>query len=116
MPSRGELSTYLRENPAVDSSEDTAVSYRSADNSHSGSWWPRELGHPSSVGSQNDMRYAIFAEKHRLVIDDHGQVKIYDTGDHIIAGVSQRQSTGSTITFTSQHGIVSVSNLARVVT
>ena len=59
------------------------------------------------------MRYAVFPEKRRLVIDDHGRTKIYDTGDHHISGVSQSQSTDSTLTFVSQHGVVRVSDLAR---
>ncbi len=58
------------------------------------------------------MRYAVFPEKRRLIIDDHGRTKIYDTGDHSISGVSQAQSTDSTLTFVSQHGIVRVSDLA----
>jgi hypothetical protein len=109
----GELSRYLREHPVEDRGDDPAVSYRSAGTPHAGSWWPQELGNPSSVGSQNDMRYAVFPLKRRLVIDDHGQTLTYDTGDHQISGVSQAQSTDSTLTFVSQHGVVRVSDLAR---
>ena len=58
------------------------------------------------------MRYAVFPLKRRLVIDDHGQTKTYDTGNHQISGVSQSQSTDSTLTFVSQHGVVRVSDLA----
>ena len=29
-------------------------------------WWPKDLGEPSSTGSQNDMTYAVFPDKHRL--------------------------------------------------
>ena len=109
----GELSRYLREHPVEDRGDDRAVSYRSGDTRHAGSWWPQELGDPSSVGSQNDMRYAVFPLKRRLVIDDHGRTTTYDTGDHQISGVSQAQSTDSTLTFVSQHGVVRVSDLAR---
>ena len=49
-----------------------------------------------------------------LVIDDHGKMEIYDTGDHRISGVSQSQSTDSTLTFVSQHGVVRISDLKRV--
>ena len=56
----GELSRYLREHPVEDGGDDRAVSYRSGGTRHAGSWWPQELGDPSSVGSQNDMRYAVF--------------------------------------------------------
>ena len=108
-----ELSRYVREHPVEDRGDDRAVSYRSAGTPHAGSWWPQELGHPSSVGSQNDMRDAVFPEKRRLVIDDHGRTKIYDTADHHISGVSQSQSTDTTLTFVSQQGVVRVSALAR---
>lgn len=59
------------------------------------------------------MRYAVFPQTRRLVIDDHGRVKSYDTGDHQISGVAQAQSTDSTLTFVSQHGVVRVSELSR---
>lgn len=108
----GELSRYLRDHPE-DRDDGRTVSYRSESTRNAGSWWPRELGDPSSVGSQNDMRYAVFPLKHLLVIDDHGRTMTYDTGDHRISGVSQAQSTDSTLTFVSQHGVVRVSDLAR---
>jgi len=106
-----ELSRYLREHAALDHGDDRAVSHRSGNTHHAGSWWPRELGNPSSVGSQNDMRYAVFPRKKRLVIDDHGRITTYDTGDHLIAGVSQAQGRDATLTFVSQHGVVRVSDL-----
>jgi hypothetical protein len=109
----GELSKHVREHPVEDSGDDRAVSYRSAGPRQAGAWWPQELGDPSSVGSQNDMRYAVFPLKRRLVIDDHGQTKTYDTGDHQISGVSQAQTTDSTLTFVSQYGVVRVSDLTR---
>jgi hypothetical protein len=49
-----------------------------------------------------------------LVIDDHGAITIYDTGSHQIFGVSQAQSADRTLTFTSQHGLVRVGDLAKV--
>lgn len=109
----GELSAYLRDHPAERRS-DTNVSYRSAGMPGARSWWPDGLGNPSAAGSQNHMRYAAFPEKRRLVIDDHGKTEIYDTGDHRISGVAQSQSTDSTLTFVSQHGVVRVSDLKRV--
>ena len=108
----GELSSYLRRHPGdAPPRDDAFVSYRSAGKQEAGSWWPEEFGNPSSVGSQNDMRYAVFSEKRRLVIDDHGKKKVYDTGDHRISGVSQGQSSDSTLTFVSQHGVIRVSDL-----
>jgi hypothetical protein len=73
--------------------------------------WPAELGRPSSSGSQNDMRYAVFPDSRRLAVARGGTVTIYDTGDHRIGGVSQAQSGGQTLTFSSQLGTVRVSDL-----
>lgn len=109
----GELSKHLRQHPAEAPADDDAVSYRSGATRPAGPWWPQELGDPSSVGNQNNMRYAVFPLKRRLVIDDHGRTTTYDTGDHQISGVSQAQSTDSTLTFVSQHGVVRVSDLAQ---
>jgi len=77
----------------------------------SGAWWPDGLGHAASVGSQNDLRYAVFPETRRLAIDQRGRVTLYDTGDHRIGGVSQQQSGDQSLTFTSQHGLVRVADL-----
>jgi hypothetical protein len=77
----------------------------------SGVWWPSELGQPSSAGSQNNLRYAVFPAQQRLAVEKGGQVTLYDTGDHLISGVSQQQGGDQSLTFTSQHGVVRVSNL-----
>ena len=73
--------------------------------------WPAELGHPASVGSQNNLRYAFFPESRRLVIDLAGHQTIYDTGDHHIGGFSQQQSGDQSLTFNSQYGLVRVADL-----
>jgi hypothetical protein len=73
--------------------------------------WPQELGQPSSVGSQNNLRYAFFPASHRLAIDIAGQMTVYDTGDHQIGGFSQQQSGDQSLTFTSQYGLVRVADL-----
>jgi hypothetical protein len=96
--------------PAGRGYENPEVSYRVA--KHSSEWWPAWLGTPSAVGSQNDLRYAIFPR--RLVIQRGGQVEIYDTGNHRIFGVAQAQSADQTLTFTSQEGLVRVKDLPRV--
>jgi len=49
--------------------------------------WPKELGQPSSSGSQNSMRYAFFPEKNRLLVERDGTLTTYDSGDHQIGGV-----------------------------
>jgi hypothetical protein len=88
------------------------VSYRSM--SGSADWWPPGLGRPGAVGAQNDLRYAVFPEARRLVIDDRGTVSVYDTGHRQIFGVAQAQSGDRTLSFTSQDGLVRVANLPRV--
>ncbi len=77
----------------------------------SGQWWPAELGFPNGTGAQNQVRYAYFNQAHRLAVELNGQVTVYDTLDHQIGGVSQQQGSGGSLTFTSQYGTVSVSNL-----
>ena len=74
-------------------------------------WWPAEFGTPNSSGEQNNLRYAYFGLAKRLVIEIDGQITVYDTGDHHITGVSQQQSKTQSLTFTSQHGQVPVSDL-----
>ena len=65
-------------------------------------WWPAELGRPASVGAQNDLRYACFPDARRLAIQQGGQVRVYDTGEHRITGFSQQQGGDQSLTFTSQ--------------
>lgn len=75
-------------------------------------WWPAHLGTPSAVGAQNDLRYAVFPR--RLAIKDGEKVEVYDTGNHRIFGIAQAQGTGQSLVFTSQDGLVRVSDLPRV--
>ncbi len=77
-------------------------------------WWPAELGTPSAVGSQNDMSYAFFPAAGRLAIQSNGQVSVYDTGHHQIAGVSQQQGSGGAVVFATPGGTVSLSSLTSV--
>ncbi len=74
-------------------------------------WWPQELGMASSSGAQNNIRYAFFPQSRRLALEINGHVKVYDTQDHQIGGVSQQQGGGSSLTFTSQFGLVRVEQL-----
>jgi hypothetical protein len=41
----------------------------------------------------------------------NGQVTVYDTLDHEISGFSQQQAGGSSLTFTSQYGVVGLAAL-----
>ena len=79
-----------------------------------GRWWPAELGSPASIGAQNDMRYAYFSGSRRLAIQQGGNVRVYDTGEHRISGFSQQQGGDQSLTFTSQLGLVRVADLTLV--
>ncbi len=74
-------------------------------------WWPKHLGRPSAIGSQNNVRYAYFADGRRLAVSTGGPAWVYDTQDHQIGGFGQQQGGGSSITFTSQYGTVNLSSL-----
>jgi hypothetical protein len=80
----------------------------------SGTGWPAEFGSPSSSGSQNDMRYAFFPGSRRLAIVRGGVTEVYDSGDHMISGVGQQQGGDQSITFSTSHGPVGLSDLRRI--
>ncbi len=109
-----DISAHLDASGAAGGPRSTAddVSYRSM--SASADWWPAGLGRPGAVGTQNDLRYAVFPETRRLVINDQGEIKVYDTGSHRIFGVAQAQSSDQTLSFTSQDGLVRVADLPKV--
>jgi Short C-terminal domain len=73
----------------------------------SSQWYPAELGIPSSSGSQNDLRYAVFPGTRRLALERSGQLTVYDTLD-------QQQGGGyGEPSFTSQYGTFTVASLPR---
>ena len=80
------------------------------------SWWPADLGQPSSSGGQNTCYYAVFPHHRRLAVrSGDGSVCVYDTLDHAIGGVQQQQSgLPGTLSFTSQHGTFTVASLPLV--
>lgn len=82
--------------------------------SHVDTWWPGEFGVPSASGSQNGARYAYFAGPRRLVVQQDGRTTVYDTGEHLIGGVSQQQSGRGSLSFSGQHGPVDIESLAVV--
>lgn len=94
---------------SVSTGANTATSSTTSSN-----WWPAELGAPSSAGAQNEVRYAVFPNKQRLAIQQGGTVKVYDTKDHQIYGVSQQQGSSYSLAFTSQHGVVNLESLPLV--
>jgi len=106
-----DIAAHLETSPAPKDEHSSfgGVSYRS-----STEWWPSGLGTPGSTGAQNDLRYAVFPQSHRLAIDDRGVVSVYDTGNHRIFGVAQAQGSDRTLTFTSQDGLVRVTDLSPV--
>ncbi|WP_075185386.1 SHOCT domain-containing protein [Teredinibacter haidensis] len=75
----------------------------------SSQWWPADCGTPFSSGAQNNIRYAVFPG--RLAVELNGQVTVYDTLNHHIGGVSQQQGSDTSLTFSSQLGTVSVTQL-----
>jgi hypothetical protein len=106
----GELSGPKLDRPYQSQSQGDGNSFFYQSSSHSSSW-PQHLGQPSSTGAQNNLRYAFFPGSRRLAIDVNGQITVYDTRDHNIGGFSQQQSGDQSLTFTSQHGLVRVSEL-----
>lgn len=76
--------------------------------------WPAELGRPASSGAQGDMRYAVFPGTRRLAIRQGDRLRVYDTGDHSIAGVSQQQGDRSGLTFSGRNGTVALDSLTLV--
>ena len=77
-------------------------------------WWPAEFGIPSTVGAQNAMRYAFFPASKRLVIDDNGQISTFDTGEHVVIGVSQQQSRAQSLAFATVKGTLDLASLTRI--
>ncbi|MFI8568860.1 SHOCT domain-containing protein [Rhodococcus sp. NPDC078407] len=80
-----------------------------------GSWWPSDLGSPSSSGGQNGSQYAVFPGSRRLAVLVGGELAVYDTLDHSIGGVQQQQGGGpGSLEFTSQYGTFTAGSLPRV--
>jgi hypothetical protein len=116
-----ELASFLRESPVSPQTSGGAERLRGnaepTQNQAGGwgqGWWPKELGAPSTSGAQNAMRYAFFPSTRRLAIEDNGKLTIYDTGEHRISGVSQAQSGTSSLSFTSQNGVVDLVQLKQI--
>ena len=68
-------------------------------------WWPKAPGEPATAGAQDGLRYAVFPDSRRLVIERDGQSRSYDTGGHRISGVAQ---SSFTVVFTSQDGQIAL--------
>lgn len=116
-----ELSNLIRNQPSIQAPAPTYQSQSQGDGGFSlfvgggsGSWWPGDLGSPSSSGGQNDMRYAFFPNTRRLAIQLGGRTRVYDTQDHHLSGFSQQQGGDPSLTFSSQYGLVRVADLREI--
>ncbi|TLD72509.1 SHOCT domain-containing protein [Phragmitibacter flavus] len=105
----GELSNGLANNQMFQPAPNGGGNGRGGNN-----WWPGDLGSPSSTGAQNNIRYAVFPQAQRLVVERDGQITIFNTLNHHISGVSQQQGGSSSLTFTSQFGTISTLSLPLV--
>ncbi|GAB4454169.1 MAG: hypothetical protein OHK0029_08480 [Armatimonadaceae bacterium] len=78
-------------------------------------WWSaghEDWGIPSTAGSQNEMRYAYFGERDRVVIEHNGSLTVYDTTGYRITGASQQQSDDyGTMVFQTEQGPLPLSRL-----
>ncbi|GJE15576.1 SHOCT domain-containing protein [Methylobacterium marchantiae] len=79
-------------------------------------WWPAELGRPSTSGSQNGMRYAYFPDSRLLAVESAGSLTLYDTGSYDISGVSQQQGSSQSLRFSGRNGYVDLESLQKVST
>ncbi len=90
-----ELAAYVAQTSSTNRAGGAELSYRSM--GRGSDWWPLNLGTPSLVGVQNDLRYAVFPGTRRLAIKDGERIDIYDIGEHQIFGVGQSQSVDRTL-------------------
>jgi Short C-terminal domain len=107
-----ELSNLLASTPVYAPGPVAAAGPGPVHQANLGSWWPGELGRPSSSGSQGNSRYAVFPQARRLAVQSGGgPVRVYDTLGHVIGGVQQQQRG---LSFTSQYGTFTVESLPLV--
>jgi hypothetical protein len=79
------------------------------------SWWPSELGRPGSTGGQNQLSYAYFPEKNRVLVRDGEAISIFDTTGHDVSGFSQQQQNNiQGLHLSSNQGLIPVLSLPRV--
>ncbi len=78
-------------------------------------WWPGEMGSPTLTGALHGIRYAWFAHVRRLLIDEEGHVRVYDSGMHRISGILLKHAAGQrALVFTSQHGTLDLTVLPAI--
>ena len=76
-------------------------------------WWPAELGSPSSSGSQNNLCYAVFPVARRLAVEVNGGVSVHDIGDLQILGCSLSSDDAEAL-FSTNSGTIKLSSLPLV--
>jgi hypothetical protein len=76
-------------------------------------WWSESLGSPSASGGQDGMRYAFFPDKKLLLIEQHGQLRRFGTGEHLINGISH-VSRDSALVFRSERGPLKLGDLQKL--
>jgi hypothetical protein len=76
-------------------------------------WWPAELGSPSSCGSQNNLRYAVFPVARCLAVEVNGGVSVHDIGDLQILGCSLA-SDDAEVLFSTNSGTIKLTSLPLV--
>jgi len=70
-------------------------------------WWPSDLGTPSMLTGQNEVRCAYFPKKNRLAVSNGGKVTIYDATGYEIQGIAQQQSDSiQQVRFHTKQGLV----------
>jgi hypothetical protein len=80
-----------------------------------GTWWPTELGEPSTSGGSNECRYAVFPASRRLAVQINSVTRIFDTGAHRVETVAQRPGHGfGSVEFISQFGTFAASSLPEI--
>jgi hypothetical protein len=114
LPSQPSLSAGAGQAQSQSQNRGGGVSLFVAGSGSASQWWPAQVGVPASIGAQNDLRYAFFPGPRRLAIQQGGQVRLYDTGEHRLSGFSQQQGGDQSLTFTSQFGLVRVADLPLV--
>jgi hypothetical protein len=78
-------------------------------------WWPSTYGTPNASGGQNDLSYAYFASRNRLLIKLGGHITTYDTTGEQVTGVSQQQMNSiQIVVFSGPRGITDVRTLPTV--
>jgi hypothetical protein len=99
---------------SVDGPDEVDATLTQATAPHRKTWWPVDLGMPSTSGSADDLRYAYFPFKRRLAIERHGIVSLYDTGEHHFRGVLQLRGHDGELSFATQSRRVNLAELTVV--